>query len=630
MSYRRTYLAAVILTLALLVSVPRQTAAQDTAWSVSALPSSVRIDPVDGAIGSGTSGPYDMQPMGELLESNWVYDGQSVELHGARGEYVSFQIVITRETDEPLENIIVEMEPFAGEDAAFDPPPELFLEWAVEVKSKSDGYPKASLGTGWYPDALIPLSNIQMDTSTVDGRVTYPLELPDFHNRIDDQRHLAIWVDQYIPQERSGAVPGTYTAAVTVSVEGETRAIPVELEVWDFAIPHENTLQNNLQMSSFLARKDEELELEIYQLFKRNRVGLTDPSYAPGLTIADDGTVDLDWTGFDRRLEKYFTGAAFTEEYGYDYGPGYGEPINNFVLPFDVFGKHGRPGWPDIGRPEVEREPERRATYVDAVQKVREHMLTFTDPEETRLITYLNGLDESYFPEAWDRMVYYGDLFDEHFPESSFRVDGGYSEEAMDVIHGSIDLWASHTINYNLDKIRRNRERGVQDWVYGPLIYESAVNSWVGSSTFMDLPLVNDRALSWAVWKYRTPSWIQWGIGSQWRKAWYDPATWKDITKSVNGNALLAYSPDIIPRVNEPVPSIRLKAMREGVEEWEFMRLLSEARGSKDQVDEIVNSLIDGPWGDKSIGTIDVWSYDAKAYDRARVEMGRLIDQARP
>lgn len=46
------------------------------------------------------------------------------------------------------------------------------------------------------------------------------------------------------------------------------------------------------------------------------------------------------------------------------------------------------------------------------------------NPKKTDLYVYLNGLDESYFPEAWDRMVYYGDIFELEYPETKFRVDG--------------------------------------------------------------------------------------------------------------------------------------------------------------------------------------------------------------
>lgn len=381
---------------------------------------------------------------------------------------------------------------------------------------------------------------------------------------------------------------------------------------------------------------DEKQELEVYQLFKRNRVSLMEPRYEPGLKVTKNGDIKIDWESFDNRLKKYFTGDAFTKEFGYNFGPGYGEPIETYLLPFDVFGKSGRPGWPDIGNPEVERNPENKAIYVRTIQLVRNHLKSMIDPQKTDITTYLDGLDESYFPEAWDRMVYYGEIFKKEYPEAHFRVDGGYSEEAMKIIQNSISSWATHTINYEADLMEKYHKIGIKDWLYGPMIYESRINSWVGSSTFIDLPLVNDRAISWSTWKYKAFSWISWGIGAGWKSAWYDPETWKNVHdrenseygyKKLNGNALLIYSGDIIPNGVGICPSIRLKTMRNGVQEYEYMRLLSELDNNDDRVNNIVNTIIYQPFGKKSIGNLDVWSYDAEKWDLARIKIGELINE---
>ncbi|MBR9997600.1 MAG: DUF4091 domain-containing protein [Cyclobacteriaceae bacterium] len=133
---------------------------------------------------------------------------------------------------------------------------------------------------------------------------------------------------------------------------------------------------------------------------------------------------------------------------------------------------------------------------------------------------------------------------------------------------------------------------------------------------------------------------MSWGIGAGWERAWYDPESWKDTYKTgsdsdagftykkLNGNGLLIYSPGIIPNVNGACPSIRLKMMRDGVQEYEYMRLLSKIDGHKDRVNEIVNGIIKDPFGEKSIGNLDVWSFDAEQWDLARIKMGELIHQA--
>lgn len=608
-------------------------------WSLSVLPSSIRLDPSDNTIIDHRfdSEHHPLAFDNDPLKENWIYDGTKVSLHAARGEYVSFQLVLTNNSGAVLKGIKIAMPSFRNEDMQFKIDPEFFLEWAVEVKTPSTGYPKASLGKGWYPDALIPFRYIQMDSAKVRHRWVYPLELPDFNNRIDGQQSLVLWVDQYVPFKYNEARPGIYNSEISVTIGSQVQKIPVLLNVWNFAISNENKLKASLQHEGFLSGMGEKEELTVYQLFKRNRVALMDPTYKPDLQITANKEIHLDWEKFDSRLKKYFTGNAFTSAYGYNYGPGYGEPMEVFILPFNVYGKHGDPGWPDTGKPEVERKPANISLYRKVIRDVRSHLNGMIDPQKTELTVYLNGLDESYFPQAWERMAFYGDIFKMDYPEVRFRIDGSYSDEAMAVVKNSIGSWASHTINYDIERIRRYQDMGIEDWIYGPMLYESKVNSWVGSSTFIDLPLVNDRAISWACWKYHTYSWISWGIGAGWEHAWYDPETWKDTYttrsdadagytyKKLNGNGLLLYSPGIIPNVYGACPSIRLKTMRDGVQEYEYMRLLAAPDGNRDQADEIVNAVIKEPFGQKSIGNLDVWSYDAEQWDRARIRMGELI-----
>lgn len=609
------------------------------AWSISILPSSVRIDPSSNRIFDQPYSTGDAKNItaDSLLEKNWVYDGKLATLHAARGEYISFQLILTNKTRKPLKGINVSMKPFQNNSAQLSILPELFLEWAVEVKTPSTGYPRATLGKGWYPDALIPFKNIQQGTTPVKGNGwVYPLQLPDFNNRIDDQKSQAVWIDQYIPFEKIAAESGLYTSTISVTIDNVTRSIPVQLNIWDFAIPNENLFKASLQHEGFVSHMDEKQELEIYQLMKRNRVCVMDPTYKPDMK-KDGQNFTIDWQRFDKRMKKYLTGEAFTKKYGYDFGPGYGSPVETFLLPFDVYGKHDTNGWPDAGKPDVERKEANRALYINVVRKVRDHVRSMINLKTTDITVYLNGLDESYFPEAWDRMAYYGALFKKEYPEAQFRVDGAYNDSAMQVIEHAINSWAVHTIEFDEKRMHKYTIMGIKQWLYGPMIYESKINSWVGSSTFTDLPLVNDRAISWSVWKYKAHSWISWGIGASWKSAWYDPETWKSVNdggnaegydeKKLNGNALLIYSPGIVPNVNTACPSIRLKTMRDGVQEYEYMKLLTTLDKSDNRVSAVVNSIINKPFGDSAVGKLEVWSYDPEQWDTSRIKLGQLINE---
>nr|MBA4167000.1 DUF4832 domain-containing protein [Chitinophagaceae bacterium] len=264
----------------------------------------------------------------------------------------------------------------------------------------------------------------------------------------------------------------------------------------------------------------------------------------------------------------------------------------------------------------------------------RDHLKPMINDKKTEVTAYLNGLDESYFPEAWQRMRHYGNLFKKEYPEAKFRVDGAYNDSAMDIIGHSISSWAVHTIEFDQKRLNKYNGLGINQWIYGPLLYESKVNSWVGSCTFIDLPLVNDRAFSWSIWKYRAHSWISWGIGAGWKAAWYDTETWKSANdggnaaydmKKMNGNALLVYAPGIVPNVSGPCPSIRLKMMRDGVQEYEYLKILAALDKNDKNADDFVNALIKKPFGDQSIGILDVWSYNPRRWDSIRIKLGEKI-----
>ena len=599
-------------------------------WTIGAIPASVRIDPTTNKI---IEDRFYIKRAGaqSLIAKNWIYDGSSVKLFCAKGEYISFQVVLTNHSAGSLKGIDIHMTPLKKNNTELNIKPELFLEWSVEVKTPSTGYPRASLGKGWYPDALIPLKYIQQGTMNRNNNWVYPLQLPDFNNRVDKQISQIFWIDQYIPLE---AAPGTYSGEVIIAIGGVSKKITVQVNVWDFAIPNENNFKASLQHEGFVSQMTEKEELEIYQLMKRNRVCIMDPTYEPKLIVLPTGKLSVEWTAFDARLKKYFSGDAFTRAFGYDYGPGYAEPIETFLLPFDVYGKHETRGWPDIGKPEAELLDSNQQKYIGIIHEVRDHLQPLINNQKTELTVYLNGLDESYFFEAWQRMRHFGNLFKKEYPEAKFRVDGGYNDSAMDIIKQSISAWAIHTIEFDRERMNKFNKLGINQWIYGPLLYESKINSWVGSSTFIDLPLINDRALSWSVWKYKAHSWISWGIGAGWKSGWYDPESWKSANdggnskydmKKLNGNALLIYSKGIVPNVDEACPSIRLKTMRNGIQEYEYLKLLAALDKSDKNVNDIVNSIIKQPFGEPSIGNLDVWSYDAEKWDSTRILIGKKI-----
>ena len=80
------------------------------AWEISVIPSSVRLDPSTNEILDFKFDAVSQEkPLKRnILDKNWIYDGSKVTLHAARGEYISFQLVLTNNTESALKAIQIE------------------------------------------------------------------------------------------------------------------------------------------------------------------------------------------------------------------------------------------------------------------------------------------------------------------------------------------------------------------------------------------------------------------------------------------------------------------------------------------------------------------------------------------
>jgi hypothetical protein len=197
----------------------------------------------------------------------------------------------------------------------------------------------------------------------------------------------------------------------------------------------------------------------------------------------------------------------------------------------------------------------------------------------------------------------------------------------MESMAKDVDLWVCHTVSYDPDFARQLRNRGVESWFYGPMIYEQRKNSGCGSNTFLDLDLLVNRAIGWVAWKYRS-GWIEWEFDWNAYAAWYEAENFKEGHRVYNGSGLLIYRGEVMG-YEQPVPSIRLKAQRRGLQDYEYFRLLADKHGEA-EADRLVNSVIFGrPFGEDSIGHVRLWKNHPDEWEAVRKQAARRIAQER-
>jgi hypothetical protein len=581
---------------------------------ITVIPDSVRVNPVNVSLYENKPGLYKKNLPRNYLYNNplWSSREKCVNLKGAGNETVAFQVVLIFNNRE-YRDVKVSLKDFKGKSEIPHQGIELYKEWFVDIQVPSSGYEKTSLAPGWFPDALIPLNS---------PRTRYygaPFYLPDYWNRIKGQRAGVIWVDIFIPPEQK---PGKYRSAIVIeSPDFKTMRIPVALEVWPFSLPDKNSLMGNIYTNVF-RKMPVHKELQYQHVFKKHRIANHQCYYRPELEIADSRP-RLDWKEFDARLTKYFDGSAFTEKYGY-FGPGYNEPMEIFLLPFNCSGKKGAVGWPLPT--DGKKDKTFWSIWEKTAQQVAKHLFHEKRiSKKTQVHIFFNALDECYDRKDHQRMIMWSTFIKKHFPDALFRIDGGYDDDTMDFLCPHVDLCLYHTIAYNLPSVEKYRKKGVRDWIYGPMIYESETNGLTGSSTFTDLDLLTMRGLGWVCFKYGADSWCQWEFAFENRKAWYNPETFKNSDlkefRCYNGSGMFLYEGTCMG-LPDPCVSIRFKAARSGAQEYEYLKMLKDLGGNPSQY---VDKLVYRPLGNQAIGNIEPWNTNIAAWDKTRLELGEAI-----
>jgi hypothetical protein len=159
------------------------------------------------------------------------------------------------------------------------------------------------------------------------------------------------------------------------------------------------------------------------------------------------------------------------------------------------------------------------------------------------------------------------------------------------------------------------------------MIYEQRKNSGCGSNTFLDLDLLVNRAIGWIGWKYRS-GWVEWEFDWNASAAWYEAENFKEPRRIYNGSGQSIYRGSVMG-YSQPVASIRLKAQRRGLQDFEYFHLLGQKRG-REAADRLVDRIIyKRPFGKQAMLDTEIWKNHPEEWDRARDEAGELLARSR-
>lgn len=478
------------------------------------------------------------------------------QIEAARNEYEMFQVVL-RNGDGGLRVT----------DVHFDVPdlPTANLRAVDRVMVYRADYmdittPSNSEGTtGLWPDALIPV----VDSYACEPRKALPFDVPTGANQ-------AFYVEVYVPRH---TLPATYAGTLTVkAVENpgtdSARTVSyvhnVNLKVWNFTLPSTSSLQSSFGFvgtalgdghhATFSRGDLRQLSSRYALAGLRHRIAIPSGLAAAPPYTYSNGVVNIDWTEIDEDIAPFMNGTAHHNGARWsavDTRP-FNPPIyrtdgvTGLTAYYKAYADHFMTkGWFEQLWGYTRDEPD-AALYPEVKERAR--AMLAADPRMHPLVTkgLVDGLRDT--PET-----------------SPIRIWTPLVNQMTDGVRAQFDPYLT---------------AGARLWWYQSCESHGCTgNDVTGYPSYMiDTAGTTNRVMPWLSFRYKVSGELYFNTMEAYYKV---PDPWENVYLFTgNGDGTLFYPgrPDVIGgSTHIPVESLRLKLIREGYEDYEYLKLVAAA-----------------------------------------------------
>lgn len=536
-----------------------------------------------------------------VLRSEPTADHADVTLFCARNEHVDFQILLRSDT--PLKEINLEADDLAGHDDSKIPRTEARLYRQHQLHLTAGTYRNDGFKPDWYPDPLIPFTNPVTGQKLQGGRLSaVPFDLPA------EQTH-GFWVDLHVPEKTpAGEYHGTYRLTAGGRL---IRALPVSLTVWDFTLPQTPTLVTEFgspNLHEYYRQRAKEgravepsdwaaVEAQCAQLLSEHCLNAVPPAKLLTPEPRPDGSFEIPL----RQVEAL---RSFVDRYH----------VNALQIPHPSS---------VIKDPVAERD--RLRAWLAAFDRAADGL----GRPGVLFYTYLrdepNTREDYRYVQLWGRAIRDArSVVKVLVVEQPWTAPGqGGADSAWGDLYGAVDIWCPLFSLHHQDSAARRLALGERIWTYTALCQGPPTPWW-----HIDFPLLNYRVPAWMAWRDGMTGLLYWGGMSYWRES-DDP--WSTAPRYTgngqpqqgergivfNGEGSLVYPAHDVG-YDGVVPSIRLKALRRSIQDYEYLSILQRL-GRASAAQEIVHSLTT---------SFFQWDKAPADYERARSKIASLVIQA--
>ena len=550
-------------------------------------------------------------------ERNRVWNGREISLFGARNEVVGFQIILVG-GDTNVDSIHVRLDSLSGgsdvlraHGTSNDPfdhrgrDVELFLERYVRVDQRSEWWLAGARPlpdgdhTGWIPDALVPY----------DAELRHIGKPGGFSLAAGTTQ--AIWVDVSLPRTLTATqLRGTVVITVGKHVAFE---IPVQMRVFGFALSDTTHLSNHFFWGATTAearhgvkagtREYREIFRNYAVTFHRHRLDLIDGRRT--------------FEGFVSDLAPYYTGAAYAETSGYA-GPG--QNIGNQTYSIGTYDQPDQ-GWISGFWPDT---PE-------AWQKAADRWEGWFAEHAPSVLRFKYLEDEAPYSHWAAGRQKAGWIKTSSGAGKALRR--AFTTRISTEMVGAVDLWlveghagwkdSGGTAGFDLPRVRERQAAGDLVGLY------NGMRPSYGEPNAIDNFAADARVNPWICWKYRVDHYYYW------ETAFFADKQINVWERPVAGSLMYTGEDIIVPaedrRIRGPIMSIRLKNLRRGFQDYEYLVCARQAGiQTGDQVSQVVRAAFNDYNGSTFTNQADQpqWAERGFVFEAARLAVGEQIERS--
>jgi hypothetical protein len=475
--------------------------------------------------------------------------------------------------------------------------------WIQLTPSKGNGGNDNTGSDGWeglWPDPICPVNTLRLPANST----------------------RALWLSFRTDGQTR---PGRYPLWLHVTHNGVTTSLPIQLKVWNFALPQDTTfpaIYDLRTQSQWLKGREPKADyLELMRFMKEKKLCPDKVPVAPVFSRNDDGTITADFSEYNRMATLYFDELKFPSSYtpGIFYAFGWGYPPKSILgeQPFD-----GESPW-SKGEPRTRLRPEYVSVYQTCLKLFMDNARAHG--WDGKYTLYISDEPATHLREIREQMIALCDMIRNVEPHLPIYSSTWAHHPFWD---GHLSHWGLAHYGLVPSKVMKERQAA------GDKIWFTT-----DGQLCLDTPYCAiERLLPHYCSKYNVDAYEFWGANwltyDPWKYGWHayirqtgsptEPIFW---VRYPDGDGYIMYPGTPFGQIT-PITSIRMEAARDGVEDFELLALLkAQAQTSHEAAALLVRiqSLVSIPNSGGRYST-RILPQPERLY-QLRHEIGEFLDQ---